>query len=230
MRVHTLGCVHVTGPCTHGQASDRGQGHAAPARRGVHAGARRAQPPTRCLGNGAGAGTWRQRQPPVQLAAPTSARVGCEACATAASRAAARHGRARVAARGNAPTARCIPRARAPRDDRDRDQRCTQSLVGHKPPFAFLPDAECPSGLQMHLVPVSGHEEDIRRAAYAMVHSGLQGTQAQCAALKAQGYNTLQIADRLAITDRAVRLALSALQPRLESAERIRWGSRFAPL
>lgn len=105
-----------------------------------------------------------------------------------------------------------------------------QSLAGHKPPFVFLPDAECPSGLQMHLVPVSGHEEDIRRAAYAMVHSGLQGSQAQCAALKSQGYTTPQIAERLAITSRAVRLALSALQPRLEGAERIRWGSRFALL
>jgi len=82
----------------------------------------------------------------------------------------------------------------------------------------------------MHLVPVSGHEEDIRRAAYAMVHSGLQGSQAQCAALKSQGYTTPQIAERLAITSRAVRLALSALQPRLEGAERIRWGSRFALL
>jgi len=105
-----------------------------------------------------------------------------------------------------------------------------QDFQHHKRPFAFLPDAECESGWQMHLVPVSRHEEDIRRAAYAMVHSGLRGTQAQCLALQFHGYGTRQIAEHLGITDRAVRLALSAVQPRLESAERIRWGSRSAPL
>ena len=105
-----------------------------------------------------------------------------------------------------------------------------QNLRRHKHPFAFLPEAECTSGWQMHLVPVSGHEEDIRRAAYAMVHSGLRGTQAQCLALQAQGCDMRKIAERLAVTERAVRFALSAAQPRLESAERIRWGSRSAPL
>jgi hypothetical protein len=105
-----------------------------------------------------------------------------------------------------------------------------QGLARRKGPFVFLTDATCPSGMQMHLVPASAHEEDIRRAAYAMVHSGLQGTQAQCLALQAEGFNNAQIAKRLTITVRAVRLAISAAHPRLEAAERIRWGGRTAPL
>jgi DNA-binding CsgD family transcriptional regulator len=112
----------------------------------------------------------------------------------------------------------------------ERELLTWQGLARRKGPFVFLPDATCPSGMQMHLVPASAHEEDIRRAAYAMVHSGLQGTQAQCLALQAQGYNNPQIADRLAITVRAIRLAIATAYPRLEAAERIRWGGRSAPL
>lgn len=104
------------------------------------------------------------------------------------------------------------------------------NLTRKKSPFVFLPDATCVSGRQIHLVPVSVYEEDMRRAAYAVVHSGLQGTQGQCLALKAKGYSIAEIAERLSITDRAVRLALAAAKSRLKSAERIRWGGRSAPL
>lgn len=90
-----------------------------------------------------------------------------------------------------------------------------QGLARRKGPFVFLPDATCPSGMQMHLVPVSAHEEDIRRAAYAMVHSGVWGTQAQCIAMQFQGCNNARIAERLTITSRAVRQALATVKQRL---------------
>lgn len=105
-----------------------------------------------------------------------------------------------------------------------------QGLARRKGPFVFLPNPTCPSGMQMHLVPVSSHEEDTRRAAYAMVHSGLQGTQGQCLALHSQGHSSSNIAERLGITARGARLALAAVKPRQENAERIRWGSRMTPL
>ena len=112
----------------------------------------------------------------------------------------------------------------------ERELLTWQGLARRKGPFVFLPDATCPSGMQMHLVPASAHEEDIRCAAYAMVHGGLWGTQAQCLALQAQGCNNEQIAERLAITERAVRMSISAARSKLRAAERIRWSAPDAPV
>lgn len=98
-------------------------------------------------------------------------------------------------------------------------------LARYDTKFKFLPDETTPSGSQLHLVPVSAHPEDVRRAAYALVHSKLRGTPAQCLAMKMQGLNPQETAARLGITDRAVRLALSGVMPKLKQAELIRWGA-----
>ncbi|MEJ5896630.1 hypothetical protein WIT60_07200 [Aquabacterium sp. G14] len=91
--------------------------------------------------------------------------------------------------------------------------------------FKFVSDLETPSGWELHIAPVTAHPEDVRRAAYALVHSRLRGTPAQCWAFKKQGLNSQQTAARLGITDRAVRLALSTIVPKLKQAEEIRWGA-----
>lgn len=112
----------------------------------------------------------------------------------------------------------------------ERELLTWQGLARRKGPFVFLPDATCPSGMQMHLVPASAHEEDIRRAAYAMVHSGLRGTQAQCLGLRAEGLSVADVATHLGITARGVRFALTEVKRRLEIAERTRWGGRMNPI
>lgn len=88
----------------------------------------------------------------------------------------------------------------------------------------FLPDAREPSGMALHLVPASAHQEDVRRAAYALVHTGLQGTASDCLALQAQGWSSQQTAERLCLTARAVRLAIARAQPKLKQAELMRVG------
>lgn len=98
-------------------------------------------------------------------------------------------------------------------------------LAQHKTQLKFAPNKDTPSGYELHLVPATGHPEDVRRAAYALVHSKLRGTPAQCWAFKQQGLSSQQTAERLGITDRAVRLALSTVIPKLKQAELIRWGS-----
>lgn len=90
--------------------------------------------------------------------------------------------------------------------------------------FVFLPDAHAPSGLELHFTPASAHPEDVRRAAYAMVRSGLQGTASQCLAFASQGVTVAQIAERLGITARAVRLAIARAQPKLKQALTLRKG------
>lgn len=101
----------------------------------------------------------------------------------------------------------------------------------HDSKFTFVPNLDTPSGWELHIVPVTAHPEDVRRAAYALVHGKLRGTPAQCWAFEKQGLSSQQTAARLGITDRAVRLALSTLVPKLKQAKEIRWGvaprSRF---
>lgn len=89
----------------------------------------------------------------------------------------------------------------------------------------FLQNTDKPSGWEMHLAPATAHPEDVRRAAYALVHSKLQGTPSQCWALKKQGMPTQEIANCLGVTDRAVRMALSSIKPKLSQAEQVRWGT-----
>lgn len=98
-------------------------------------------------------------------------------------------------------------------------------LTRHDTQFKFLPNDGTPSGYELHFVPVTGHPEDIRRAAYALVHSKLRGTPAQCLAFKLQGLSPQETAAKIGITDRAVRMALATVMPRLKQAEQIRWGA-----
>lgn len=98
-------------------------------------------------------------------------------------------------------------------------------LAQHNSQFKFAPNKDTPSGYELHFVPVTGHPEDVRRAAYALVHSKLRGTPAQCLAFKLRGLSPQQTAAELGITDRAVRLALSTIIPKLKQAELSRWGS-----
>lgn len=97
-------------------------------------------------------------------------------------------------------------------------------LARKKGAAVFLPDAREPSGTALHLVPASAHQEDVRRAAYALVHGGLQGTASQCLAFESQGVPVPHIATRLGITARAVRLAIARAQPKLKQAELLRVG------
>lgn len=99
-------------------------------------------------------------------------------------------------------------------------------LAQHETQFKFFPNSNTPSGLQLHLVPVSAHPEDVRRAAYALVHSKLRGTPAQCLAfIKIRRLSPKETAARLGITDRAVRQALSTFMSKLKQVEQIRWGA-----
>lgn len=97
-------------------------------------------------------------------------------------------------------------------------------LARKKGVVVFLPDSREPSGMGLHLVPASAHQEDVRRAAYALVHGGLQGTASQCLAFESQGLSVSHIAARLEITARAVRLAIARAQPKLKQAELLRVG------
>lgn len=97
-------------------------------------------------------------------------------------------------------------------------------LVRNDAPFVFVRDDRTPSGLELHFTPTSAHPEDERRAAYALVHSGLQGTASQCMAFQSQGLSVQQISVRLGITARAVRLAIARAQPKLKQSEMLRKG------
>jgi len=97
-------------------------------------------------------------------------------------------------------------------------------LTMNDAPFVFVRDTNTPSGLELHFTPASLHHEDVRRAAYALVHSGLQGTASQCLAFESQGMPLAQIAAHLGITARAVRLAIARAQPKLKQAVMLRVG------
>ncbi|WP_146605424.1 hypothetical protein [Ralstonia pseudosolanacearum] len=97
-------------------------------------------------------------------------------------------------------------------------------------PIVKLRDASKPTGYEVHLVPVTPDPEDIRRAAYALVHGKLQGTGSQCWILKEEGRSSRQIAEDLMIPDRTVRSALAMFEVKLAQADRIRLGTNFRDL
>ncbi|MES2353190.1 MAG: sigma factor-like helix-turn-helix DNA-binding protein [Pseudomonadota bacterium] len=78
--------------------------------------------------------------------------------------------------------------------------------------------------------PASWAEEDLRRAAYALVHSRLKGTREQVLILRIQGKSLNEIAEALKISRRAVSKALSTAKKQIETMEHIRWGSVTFPL
>lgn len=85
-------------------------------------------------------------------------------------------------------------------------------------------DMSCPAGARLHIAPVTAHPEDMRRAAFALVTSGLRGTREACLIMRSQGATNAEIAASLNISDRAVRLALETARKRLARAMEIRWG------
>lgn len=88
----------------------------------------------------------------------------------------------------------------------------------------FEQDISCAAGARLHLAPVTAHPEDVRRAAYALVTSGIRGTREACLIMRSQGATNAEIAASLNISDRAVRLALETARKRLARAMEIRWG------
>lgn len=97
-------------------------------------------------------------------------------------------------------------------------------------PIVRLRDANKPTGYEVHLVPVTPTQEDVRRAAYALVHGKLQGTGSQCWILKQEGRSSRQIAEALQIPDRTVRSALATFEVKLAQADRIRLETNLSDL
>lgn len=97
-------------------------------------------------------------------------------------------------------------------------------------PVVKLKDVSKPTGYEVHLVPVTPDPQDIRRAAYALVHGKLQGTGSQCWILNQEGRSSRQIAEELKIPDRTVRSALAMFEVKLAQADRIRLGTNFRDL
>lgn len=85
------------------------------------------------------------------------------------------------------------------------------------------PDASKVTGARMHVAPVTVHQEDIRRAAYAMVRAGLHGTRETCIIMRTRGATNKEIAASLDISERAVRLAFETARKRLMQVAEIRW-------
>ena len=86
------------------------------------------------------------------------------------------------------------------------------------------------SAFRVRLPPASYAEEDIRRAAYALVHAHLEGTKEKAMLLVRQGRSQSDIASQLGISRQAVSKALQSARKRIANAEHIRWGSRSFPL
>lgn len=97
-------------------------------------------------------------------------------------------------------------------------------------PTVQLRDSSKPTGYEVHLVPVTPTDKDVRRAAYALVHGKLQGKGSQCWILKQEGRSSRQIAEALKIPDRTVRSALAAFETKLAQADRIRLGANLSDL
>ncbi len=96
-----------------------------------------------------------------------------------------------------------------------------------------------PTGLRLFVMPASGIEPDLRRAAYALVDSGLRGTtgpregrgkQEAAWILRHQGFIHREIASRLQLSIPGVRSALNRLESKLARIQAIRWGSADFPL
>ena len=99
--------------------------------------------------------------------------------------------------------------------------------------LSFVEDAEAPSGIRLRLEPASLAEEDVRRAAYALLRYRIRGTgntRESVLVLRIQGMSGKEIAARLGLTERAVWYALSTARKNIETAENIRWMSKSFPL
>jgi hypothetical protein len=105
--------------------------------------------------------------------------------------------------------------------------------------FGIRIDESTPTGLRLFVMPASGIEPDLRRAAYALVDSGLRGTtgaregrgkQEAAWILRHQGFTHREIASRLQLSIPGVRSALSRLDSKLARIQAIRWGSADFPL
>jgi hypothetical protein len=90
-----------------------------------------------------------------------------------------------------------------------------------------------------YVMPASGIEPDLRRAAYALVDSGVRGTngrhkgrgkQESVWILREQGMTYQEIASRLELSIPGVRSALTRIQGKIARIQAIRWGSPEFPL
>lgn len=97
-----------------------------------------------------------------------------------------------------------------------------QTIRDNLGPIALLEDAHEPSGHQIHLAPVTADRQDIRLAAYALIHAKLRGSSSQCWIMRQQGLSTQAIAQKMKLTQRAVRSTLAAFEAKLAYADRIR--------
>lgn len=105
--------------------------------------------------------------------------------------------------------------------------------------FGTRPDESTQTGLRLYVMPASGIEPDLRRAAYALVDSGVRGTnghhkgrgkQESVWILREQGMTYQEIASRLELSVPGVRSALNRIQGKIARIQAIRWGSPEFPL
>lgn len=90
--------------------------------------------------------------------------------------------------------------------------------------FQIEQDAKYSAGARLYVVPATTHHEDVRRAAYAFVKSGLRGTREACVIFRHRGKTNRQIAAYLGVSERAVRLALKTAEKKIEALQSIRCG------
>jgi hypothetical protein len=88
--------------------------------------------------------------------------------------------------------------------------------------FSFHPDPTfSPTFHRLVIEPVSACEEDVRRAAYAKVHSGLRGSPEQVLYLRRRGQSTAEIAATLGKPLRTVQHTLKKAGDKVEQAARV---------
>lgn len=100
----------------------------------------------------------------------------------------------------------------------------SKRLGGSREPFTIVRDNTAKAGYRIHMNPVSSQSEDVRRAAYALIEHPLGKTREACLVLRASGLSTLDIAAKLDLTPRAVRLSLETAAKYLRRAELVRCG------
>lgn len=105
--------------------------------------------------------------------------------------------------------------------------------------FRTRVDESTPTGLRLYVMPASGIEPDLRRAAYALVESGVRGTRGRCEGrgkqeaawiLREAGLTHREIASRLQVSAPGVRSALNRIESKIGRIQAIRWGSAEFPL
>lgn len=105
--------------------------------------------------------------------------------------------------------------------------------------FGTRVDQSTQTGFRLYVMPASGIEPDLRRAAYALVDSGIRGTngdhkgrgkQESVWILREQRLTQQEIASRLQISIPGVRSALSRIRSKMARIQAIRWGSPEFPL